>query len=344
MTSHAKNRGWGIVGTGWLASNYIAPALAKATNTRLVAVYSRDKSRGADFAAKHGAERSYDSFDMLASDPDVKVVHLTSPNALHAEQTIRLAEAGKHVLCEKPMAITVADCERMVEACRKNKVKLGLGFQNRHHPAHIEARRLIQSGATGKIALASVQYSRSLNKSLSGWRAEPAMAGAGALVGMCIHCLDLLRFLLGQEVETVVALTDEKWTGLPLEETVLVILKFENGPFCHVVSGMHIPRSYNDVVIYGTKSRITGSCTVGMPLQGKLLVLSDASTSGMEVATSEIGNFIAEIEAFNRCIEEDREPNASGADGLEMVRLTNAILESSKQGKAVRLRPAQTNK
>lgn len=341
MKKSDKIRGWALVGTGWLAGDNLAPAINMASSAKLVAVHSRDKERGTAFAAKYGIEKSYDSFGEMLSDPEVEVVYIASPNSLHASQTIQAAEAGKHILCEKPMALTIEDCERMVEACRKNGVKLGIGFQNRHHPGHVEARRLISSGEVGNITLATVQYSHDwMDFSWSGWRADPRIAGGGSLVAMGVHCLDLLRFLLGQEVEEVLALSDAKWLGKPVEETILISLKFENGPFAFVVTGLHVPRPHNDVVIYGTKARITGVDTVGMPLKGHLQVTGDNINKKIEYSfpDSLVGNFVYQAEAFNRCLEEDTEPNASGADGLEMTRLTLSILESAKKGKSIRIR------
>ena len=244
--SNSKAIGWAIAGTGLFADSYIAPALKVASGTRLVAVYSRDKERGAAFANKHGIERSYDSYNELLSDPDIEVLHIATPNSLHAQQVIEAAEANKNILCEKPMALTIQDCESMIEACARNMVKLGVGFQNRHHPGHVEARRLISSGEAGSITLAIANYSHGwMDSTLSGWRDDPVMAGGGSLIGMGVHCIDLLRFLLALEVEKVMALSDAKWIDKPVEETILVNLKFENGPFGSVIAGFHVPRANN---------------------------------------------------------------------------------------------------
>ena len=125
MSKLDKERGWAVVGTSWFADTYIAPAINEVGGSRLVAVHSRDKARGAAFAAKHGIERSYDSYSEMLADPEVKVVHIVTPHYLHASPTIQAAEAGKHVLCEKPMALTIEDGERMIEACQKKRGEAG---------------------------------------------------------------------------------------------------------------------------------------------------------------------------------------------------------------------------
>ncbi len=340
MKEDIKGRGWAIVGLGKHADVYLAPAIQKASGARLAAVCSRDKAKAEAFAAKHGAERAYGSFEDMLSDPAVEVVHVATPNSLHADQVVQAAKAGKHVLCEKPMALTVGECERMIEVCRKSGVKLGVGFQNRHHPAHVETRRLIASGVAGDVMYASAQYAHGwVDRSLAGWRADPEMSGGGSLMGAGLHCLDLLRFLLGKEVEEVVAVTDAGQPNRPVDEIVLCVLKFRHGPYAYAASGLHIPRSYNDLVIYGTKARITGSGTVGTQLLGELRVDSDGLVARTQfpVVDAVVGCYVRQVEDFGKAIDQDIEPDASGLDGLEMVRLAQAILESSRTGKPVRL-------
>lgn len=332
--------GWGIVGIGRHAGRSMAPAINRASNTEFVAVCSRSLDRAKAFAAGHKVKRSYDSFREMLKDPELDALYIATPNSLHAEQTIQAAEAGKHVLCEKPMALIVADCERMIEACHKNGVKLGIDFQNRHHPAHVEASRLMVSGEVGPVTLATAQYCHGrVGPGYQGWRADPEMAGAGALMGTGLHTIDLLRFVLGSEIAEVRALTDEDRPSRPIDDMDMVILEFENGVHGLTISGIRVPRSYNNLVIYGSKARITGVNTVGMPLQGELLVEGDGRRMRMEFEDEHpmSGCYMVQVEAFNKCIEENKEPNASGRDGLEMVRVANAVLESSRQRKAVKI-------
>jgi len=334
--------GWGIIGIGAHAERALAPALNRAANTKLVAVCSRSMERAQNFAAKHKAERAYDSLEKMLEDPDLDVLYVATPNGLHAQQTIQAAEAGKHVLCEKPMAITVADCEAMIEACNKNKVKLALDFQNRYHPAHVEARRYIQSGMIGEIYVAKAQYCHGRFRGYwqgRGWRNDPNTAGSGSLAGTAIHCVDLLRFLLDSEVKEVRALTDEEPPRYPVDDMVYVIITFENGARGVVISGILAPRSDDDVVVYGSKAKITGKGTVGMPLRGELLVEGDSLNVRMTFPTDDPvpANYVYLVEAFNKCIEDNTESEVSGYLGLQMVKITNSILESSHQGRAIKV-------
>lgn len=336
--------GYGVIGIGYHADRFMGPALSKAANTKFIAVCSRSLERAKDFASRHGVERTYDSLEKMLQDPEVDVLYVATPNSLHVQHTIAAAEAGKHVLCEKPMALTEADCERMIEACNKNKVKLAVDFQNRYHPAHVEARRLVQDGKIGEIYVAKAQYCRNFTRdfirsNLKGsWRSDLNMAGAGALMGTGLHPIDLLRFVVDSEVEEVQAMFDPK-TPDTIDEMVYVILKLQNGVHGLVVSGFIAPRSDDDLVLYGSLAKITCKGTVGMLLRGELLAEGDSINLRMAFPTNDLlpGNYIRVIEAFNRCIEENTESDISGENGLQMVRIANAILESNRKGKAIKL-------
>ena len=214
--------GWGLVSPGKHADLFLAPALSMAQDTHLVAVCSRDQAQADAFAAKHGAHVAYTSLDALVKDARVDVVLIASPNFLHASYTTRAAHAGKHVLVEKPMAVSVEEAVAMVQTCQAHGVKLGVGFHLRHHPGHREARRLVHEGVLGTLVQAQwglglrghVEISpdrlmdmRSGRRS-TWWGTPERIGSAFAMLANGVHCVDLLRFLLGQHVVEVAALTD----------------------------------------------------------------------------------------------------------------------------------------
>ncbi len=329
--------GWGIIGIGLHASRIMAPAITQAQGARLVAVCSRNSERAVAFAKEHRAERSYTSYEEMLQDPGVQAVYIATPNALHAEQTIQAARSGKHVLCEKPLALTVAKAENMVRVCREEGVKLGVALQNRYHPAHIEMRRVIASGEAGELLLLFGEYSRDLVRPLSAWKGDPALAGGGALMGMGTHVIDLFRFLTGQEVEEVRAQADAAAWDLPVDSLVMAILQFPGKLRAIMVSGYGIPQAYNSVVVYGTRARLTGLSTVGMYHQGTLLIERDGGSIKREFPTDDPirGNYIRMVEAFVSAVQEDTEPDVPGAEGVELARIVEAVQESARTRKAV---------
>ncbi|MBI4199785.1 MAG: Gfo/Idh/MocA family oxidoreductase [Chloroflexi bacterium] len=333
--------GWGIIGIGRHADARMAPAIQSAKGARLVAVCSRNEERARAFAETHGAAWFYTDLGMMLQNPAVEVVYIATPNALHAPQTLLAAAAGKHVLCEKPMALSVADAEAMVEACQRHNVRLGVCFQNRHHPAHQEMKRLLASGFAGDITLAVAQYSHGFGGGyFRGWRADVSLAGGGALMGSGLHPIDLLRFLLGKEIVEVWAASDGRLDEGLVDEMTIAILKFADGPFATVVSSIRVPRAHNDVVLYGTRARLEGIQTVGMPLQGEFRGEGEdvALQASFPSKVPTIENFVRQVENFTCSVRLQREPNASGLDGLEMVRVADAILQSARSGRSVRLR------
>ncbi|MFQ5860750.1 MAG: Gfo/Idh/MocA family protein [Dehalococcoidia bacterium] len=332
--------GWGIVGIGLHANHIMAPAITRAHGARLVGVCSRDLKRAQAFAREHGASHAYTLYEEMLRDPKVQAVYIATPNALHAGQTVQAARAGKHVLCEKPLALTVAEAEGMVQLCREVGVKLGAALQNRFHPAHIEMRRLIASGEVGELVLLLGEYSRDFAQPSRAWKGDPALAGGGAVMGMGTHVIDLFRFLTGQEVEEVLARADATAWDLPVDDLLLAILKFPGRLRATMVSGYYVPRAYNSVVVYGSKARLTGLGTVGMYHRGTLLVERDDGSTKKEFPADDPtrDNYVQMVEAFVRAVEEDTEPKASGADGLELVRLVEAVLESARRAEAVAIR------
>ena len=337
--------GWAIVSTGRHPDQKMAPAINAAQDTEIAAVVSRDLGRAQEFAAKHHARAAYDDLDAMLGDPAVQVVYLASPNSLHCEHAVKAARAGKHVLCEKPMALSVEECQRMVDECREHDVRLGVGFHLRQHPAHQRLRQVVQSGKLGTIALAHAQWgygARGMERPgprppLSQWWEDPRMVGAGAWMGSGVHCVDLLRYVLGQEVVEVTAITDGT-EAQPLEHLATVLLRFQDGTLGTVVSSRRLPDSRNDLVVYGSEGRGEALSSLLVDLQGELRVTSETEDVAERYEPPDpLALFVRQVESFNKAVASGKEPVASGWDGLKVAEVTIAMVESATSGKRVRL-------
>jgi predicted dehydrogenase len=340
--------GWAIAGIGSHADLKIAPAVARARDSRLVAVYSRDQGRADAFAESHGADTAYSSLDAMLADPRVDAVFVSSPNYLHAPQTIKAAAAGKHVLAEKPMANSSSDAAAMIDACRDHGVTLGLGFELRFHPAHLWARRLIDDGAIGRIRLVHGQWGRGNRgepehlprTGLRGWWETPELIGeASVLVGLGVHLFDLIRFLLRQEVVEVVAMTDGQTDRQPLEHIATIALRMSSGTIAQVMCGRMLPDTQNDLALYGSDGRIATKETIWEARLGHAEVVSATVNHAESYEYDYLANFVAEIEDFHDALEQNRPPSATGEDGLRAARITAAAIESAKTGRAVKTTP-----
>ena len=317
-----------------------------ADDARLVAVYGRDQGRADAFAEKHGADAAYSDLDSLLADSRVDALFVASPNHLHAPQTIKAAAAGKHVLSEKPMANSVTDAAAMVSACRDHGVKLGLGFELRFHPAHLWARKIIDGGTIGRIRLAHGQWGRGNRgepehlprTGLREWWETPQLIGdASVLVGLGVHVFDLFRFLLREEVVEVVALTDGQTTHQPLEHIATIALRMSGGTVAQVMCGRMLPDTQNDLALYGSDGRFATKETVWEARLGRAEVVSATVNDNEAYEYDYLANFVAELNDFRDALESDRDPSATGEDGLKATQITAAAIESAKTGKVVKV-------
>ena len=339
--------GWAIVSPGHYPEVTFAPSIRAAEDAEQVAICSRDMGRAEAFAQRHGASAAYGSLEELVKDPRVDVVFIASPNHLHASYTKVAAQAGKHVLVEKPMALTAEDAADMVRVCRAKGVKLGLGFESVHHPAMKVASRLVKDGVVGTASLVQAQYGGGVrgvvspparSGGLNDWWSTPEMVGgASAMMALGVHAVNALRFILGQEVAEVTAMTDGHVPENPLEGLATLLLRFEGGPIGMVVCGRRTPDLKAGVVIYGSDGRIVLEDTTGPHIEGRLEVVSETVNTTEEYEHDPLGTVRGEVEAFCRSVRKDTEPSSSGVDGLRVVEVTTAMIESATTGRTVKV-------
>ena len=343
--------GWGIIGIGRHPDLKVVPAMKLAAETKLIAAFSRDRGRADAFAGKHGFQTAYDSLPDLLHDPRIDAVYISSPNFLHAPYTKQAAEAGKHVLVEKPMALNVKDAREMVQVCGQNGVKLGVGFQLRHHPGHRKARELIREGILGRITLAQGQFfypdPRGMvelpgRTDLSEWWDKPEMVGwSYSIMGMGVHIVDLLQFLLGNPIVEVAAMTNGQTASRPLDDIAAIVLRFQNGVLGTACCGRRVPDSENDAMIYGTDGRVALRDTVREACGGTLEVTSSTVTLEEPYEKDLLTLYKRQVEAFNRAVRKGEDFDASGEDGLKIVQITSAIIEAASTGRSVKIDPVR---
>ncbi len=313
----------------------MAPAISASEESHLQAIVSRDEGRARAFAEKHRAAKAYTDYNAMLADPNVDVVLVTTPNGLHADQVVAAAHAGKHVLCDKPLGLSVGDAQRAVDECRKAGVRLGINFQTRHHTCFQEARRAIAAGDLGDVLVIQLETGAGAD-GLKGWRTDPALAGLGCINNVGVHAYDLLRFLLDAEVTEVVAMLDVGRKA-DLETLAMALLRFDNGALAYVNANQKIADHQPDIDVYGTAGRIVGH-NISRPwlTDGELRIL----TGKGETVThhSSLDAFARTVHAFNQSVLEGTEPNASGLDGLRSAQLTEAMARSARDGRVVELK------
>lgn len=334
---------WALIGAGRHPILRVAPAFQSVANGELIGVWSHTRANAESLARQEKIPRVYDTIPDVLADADVDAVFISTPNSLHAEHTIAAAQAGKHVLVEKPMAVSSTDARSMVRASVDNQVLLGVAFHLRHHPAHQQARQIISSGAVGDILYATGQFVlHSFAPSAiasSPWKSDPAMmGGGGALMGMGVHVIDILTHLIGDRVVEVSAMTDGQIEEKPLDSFTVALLRFARGATATMTCSNRFPFSRNDLVLYGSQGRIICTDTVNMPGLGNLEVMLPHLSTGTETQMYSYpawDNFANELEAFSQAVEGNGEFHALGDEAVHSVEVSDAILTSRRTGKVV---------
>lgn len=240
---------WGILGCGDVAEKKGGPALALATGSELVAVMRRDRAKAEDFARRHGARRAYDTVEGLLADPDVNAIYIATPPHLHCSQTLQAAAAGKHVLVEKPMALTSAECERMIGACAAAGVSLHVAYYRRFWPKFQAIKALLERGELGTVLGARLLLCT--RASASGWRVEPTLSGGGHVVDVGSHRLDMLVYLLG-DVTAVHGFTQNRLRHHATENDTVFALQFASGVVASAAFHFHTSPARDTLELYGS--------------------------------------------------------------------------------------------
>ncbi len=324
--------GWGIIGIGDIVKGTIAPAMIAEPSCELVAAVSRDQARATDFATTFGARYAYTNYDEMLANPEVDAVFIATPNGLHADQVVAAALAGKHVLCDKPLAINVPEAIRAVEACQEAGVKLGVNFHNRHLKWVGDVRTLIGEGTIGTVQVVELEVSSGA-RTWDNWRTDPGMAGLGSIHNVGVHGLDFLRVILQAEPVEVMAMFDRSATAGVVESLGLVLIRFDTGTLAYCNFNESVANPVNELRIFGSTGRMIGSGFTRSRIDGDLTVLTRSGEQRTHYPAPDAHRL--SVAAFTAAVLNDEEPNASGWDGLRSAQLCDAIKRSVNERRLV---------
>ncbi len=318
--------GWGLLGCGDIAAKRVAGALRDAPGSALIAVARARAERAAEFARQHGARRWYADGSDLLRDPEIDAVYVATPVRLHVEHTVAAAEAGKHVLCEKPMALDVAGCERMIAAARAHGVRLGVAYYRHHYPIIARLRALLASGEIGTPVLASVQAFEAFDPGPDhprAWLLRRSESGGGPMMDFGCHRIEVLLDLFGPVAEVSGFPVNVRLKSREVEDTCIARLHFASGAEA-VLAVSHAARESRDSVeIFGS----AGSAHVALLNQGRLRVVTASGTREEEHPAP--GNLHQPlVDDFVQSVRERRDPTVTGEIGAEVSRVLAAIYGS----------------
>jgi predicted dehydrogenase len=313
---------WGLIGCGDIARKRVAPALRDLSNVEFVAVSRARAERAAAFAVEFGARKWYADWRELLADAEIEAVYIATPVHLHAEQTIAAAAAGKHVLCEKPMALNVEECERMIAACAANGVKLGIAYYRHFYPVLARVKELLAAGTIGKPILAQInafEWNAMQPDDPRYWFFAKALSGGGPMMDFGCHRIEVLTNVFGTVID-VQAFTDNLFFHREVEDTSAAFFKFASGVRATLTVTHAVFESQDTLDIFGTQ----GSLHLTKLNQGDLrIVTSDGEKHEQHPPHTNIQ--LPSIADMAEAILEDRAPRVDGETGREVARIEEAI-------------------
>ena len=342
---------WGVIGCGGIADRRTIPeGILPSSCCRLAAVMDPTQDRAAQVAAKYGVARHFQHVEELLGLPEIQAVYIATPNHLHSQQVIAAARAGKHVLVEKPLALSVADGEKMIAVCKENGVKLMAGYMMRFHAHHLRLKEMIERGELGQVVYGRAQLTCWYPPQAGAWRQNAETGGGGAWMDMGSHCIDLLEMWLGP-LARVTAFSRSLTHAYPVDDSTTILGEFQNGAQGVVEVNFNVPddAAQNSLEIRGTRGLVTADHTIGQGPGGNMsaylidqqdyaAVQERSRAGGQQSVEVEPRNlYRAEIEHFCDCIEQDREPLNNGEHALHNLKIVLAGYEAARSGKVIEI-------
>lgn len=323
---------WGIIGCGDVAEHKGGPALYNVPHSRLVAVMSRRAHRAEDFARRHNAGRFYTDVDDLLADAEVNAVYIATPPNVHAGLTERAARAGKHVLCEKPMAMTVAECRRMVQTCHDHDVQLIIAYYRRFFPVVEKMKEALAEGVIGRplrARTAVANYYTPRADGERGWLTQQGTAGGGFLTDVATHRLDLLAHFLGT-VRTVAALVETQHFDFAVDDASSLVMHFENGAHAMGSFNWNVDASVDEFEVWGTRGRLLAR-NLGA---GELEIHAGGTVAHHHLPAPSITH-LGLVDHFVQCLRAGRPNDLPGEEGMQATRMTEAAYQSAREGRVI---------
>ncbi len=322
-----KKVGYAIVGLGKFAAGQILPGFAHAQHSRVTGLVSGDAAKAAAFAAAYnvpsGNIYDYRNYDRMVDNPDIDAVFIILPNALHAEFTVRALQAGKHVLCEKPMATTVADCERMIAAAQAANRKLMIAYRMHYEPFNQTMMSWSRERRFGPVQVVMCDTLMDVGGAPQ-WRLDPVLSGGGSLIDVGIYSLNAARYLTGEEPVTVQAMAhrdlhDARFSQV--EQSIIFQLRFPSGALANCSS------SYSCASVSRFRVVAAEGWYALEPAQSYSGLRMQVGQGGhiTPVHLQEVNQFATEMDHFSECIIHDRTPRTPGEEGLKDLTLIKKI-------------------
>lgn len=320
---------WGVLGAARIAREKVVPAMFKAAHVDVLAIASRDPATAAEAARALRIPRAYGSYEALLADPDVDAVYVPLPNHLHVDWSIRALEAGKHVLCEKPLGLDAADARRLLDAAAAHpRLKVMEAFMYRLHPQWRHAKRLVDEGAVGRLQHVHAHFSY-FKLDPANIRNQPA-AGGGGMLDIGTYCVSLARYLFGAEPRRLVA-SVEVDPDLGIDRLASALLDFGAGRTATFTCGTQMLR-HQTVQAHGSEGRVELEIPFNAPQDGPCRVWHETDAGTFEAVFDRVDQYALQAEAFSKAVVDDAPVPIPLSDALANARAIDAVFASARQG------------
>ncbi len=328
--------GWGFVGASTWARRWLIPAVRATHGGVPVAVFSTSPERGEELARECGLRRSYSELDELLADPEIDGVYISTRNELHAAQALAAARAGKHVLCEKPLALSLADAREVQLECDRAGVVLAVDHHLRVSAPLARMHELIAEGAVGKVVAARVFHARSLLPELRTWRIDRDQPGGGVVLDVTVHDADLVRFLLDDEIAEVTALTStgELSDGGAVSDSVMGVMRMRRGALVSFHDSFVVAHAATGVEVHGTDASLIAT-DVLLPTPTGQLYLQRGDERELVDVPDRPPIYESVVERFTAAVNRKGAVVADGEDGIRSLAVALAAVESADSGGTV---------
>lgn len=334
MSNGNRDIGWGLIGASTIARQWMVDAIRAQPGHAVVAVASASAERARRFADEFGIASAYGSVDALLADPAVQAVYISTTNEQHLPQALAAVAAGKHVLCEKPLALELADARCMVDAARAAGVVFATNHHLRNAATHRKLRELVRGGAIGRPLFARVFHAVHLPPNLQGWRIDRPEAGGGVVLDITVHDADTLRFVLGAEPVVATGLvTASGMARAGLEDGVMAVLRFDNGVLAQLHDAFTVPHAGTGIEIHGDAGSVFGRDVMTQRPIGTV-TLRDAAGE-REIPVDHENLYVRGVAAFCAALRGEGAPAASGEDGIRSLATALAVREACRSGRSV---------
>lgn len=338
-----KKLRWGVIGAGGIADRRTIPGMMLANNAELIAVMEINMELAEKSRAKWGCKRAYDSEAALLADPEIDAVYIASPVVLHAKQAMMAADAGKHILIEKPLAMTSEEGQKVVDYCESKGVKIAAGLMMRFGAYVMAMKQAIADGKIGRPVSGFSQFTCWYPDMPGNWRQSKKNGGGGAMMDMGVHCIDLMQYVTGSKVKQVAAFHDTLTFHYEVEDTSTVLMRLENGCECVVQSNFNIPDEASKwrLEFFGDQGHLVGENIIGQIDGGTLDAMFCGEVGGYgaqqdtkdvkgEQLDVEFGNmYTREIESFGNSILNNLPLEVPASDAVQVQRVMEAAYRSN---------------